>query len=83
MLRGDFVGSFHAHPLGPIIVLSAFIAVLAVPIILLTRSNRRSENPGNTDERRSGRKAFSIILISLIAIAWAINLARAFGLVLW
>lgn len=83
MLRGDFVGSFHAHPLGPIIVLSAFVAVLAVPIILLTRSNRGSENPGNTDERGSGRKASSIILISLIAIAWATNLARAFGLILW
>jgi hypothetical protein len=83
MLRGDFIGSFHAHPLGPIIVLSALVAVLAVPIILLTRGNRGSEYTGKTDERGAGRKVFSIILISLIVLAWIINIARAFGLILW
>jgi hypothetical protein len=83
MLRGDIVGSFRAHPLGPIIVLAAFLAVIAIPITLLKGRSGKADDTEIHEERVAGRRNLSLILIGLIILAWIINIARAFGLISW
>jgi hypothetical protein len=70
MLHGDLAGSFRAHPLGPFLVIGAFFAVLHLPIALLKVDHPHAK----TIDRRWS----SWLILGLLALSWAINLARFF-----
>jgi len=82
MLHGDVVGSFRAHPIGPLFILAAIAAIVWAPFVLLIPERIPDNRERQTERSRAGGRIGPIILLVLLA-TWAINLVRHFGLVNW
>ena len=67
MWRGDVVGAFHYHPLGPLLFAGSFLAVIAVAVLLVSG---RMVRVGMEAEKRVYVAAFAV----LVAV-WAARLA--------
>ncbi|MFH1677053.1 MAG: DUF2752 domain-containing protein [bacterium] len=84
IMHGDPAGSFRANPLGILLAASAIFCLLIMPYFIF----RKEPKPGNSkakvgkaDQLVSNRNG--IILLTVLAIVWIINLARYFNLIRW
>jgi len=77
-VRGDFAGSFRAHPLGPLLVVCMFFAIPLTFFVFL-KPEKKSGPPAVL---MTG-KTLSIIIAALALLSWIINLARHFHIIGW
>ncbi len=74
IMRGDLAGSFRIHPLGPVLILG-LVHMVPVWVWILFRKD--------DDAGPVSTKAFTIALIALVLLSWAINLVRHFKFIEW
>lgn len=79
-LRGDLAGGFRAHPLGPVLVAGAVAAVVWALGCLLRR-DRQPIQAG--DPIRRSHLPIGALLLLVVFAAWAVSLARHFGIISW
>jgi hypothetical protein len=76
MVHGDIAGSFRMHPLGPVVVIAAIMAVVYLPFAIVKPS------VGEVSGSRNNRW-WMWSFVGVILLAWMINLGRHFGLLGW
>lgn len=80
--RGDIIGGFRAHPLGPLL---ALLMVLAIPYsvwVLITDRGESASKPVGAPGTARG-KWILWLAAALILASWGLSLARHFGLTGW
>ncbi len=78
IVRGDLAGSFHAHPLGPLLALGM---ALVIPISVLRLISGKDDYA--TREEGKLNRLVLWMLLAMIAFSWALILLRHYGIIGW